>query len=259
MARHREEANIRICAGNVTLFFADMCDEWKNNNGTPYATTENPFILGYGISQKKVSVSQIAGPGISNANTPANFQPKQVAMSVTPGVVKSEWMCTSGSLNYCLLTHRDSEDGHNRVDIDEADLNGGIIPRNFFDITKTMGRTKDPQGNTQGHDGIMAFSKGIFSGLWLQGITKSLMLDPSSADYKDVISKGLQKDSKDVTITLVTATGPTQVGNGWEMRQNWKTGMMDPPEGQMLTGPGDRRMFVLGEIPCSLARVFRVL
>ncbi|KAK3370405.1 hypothetical protein B0H63DRAFT_564577 [Podospora didyma] len=231
---------------NVTLFFADMADQWKDNNGTPYATTENPFILGYGISQKKVAVDKIAGPGISNANTPAYFQPIQVAMSATPGEVKSEWMCTSGTLNYCLLTHRDSEEGHTPIEIDEADLNAGVITKTFFDITKTMGRTLDKHGNTQGHDGIMAFSKGIFSGLWLQGLAKSLILDPSSADYKAMISKGLQKESKDVTITLGTTIGPTAVGNGWELTQNWKTGMMDPPKDEFWHA-GDGRVFVLGD------------
>ncbi|KAK0725279.1 hypothetical protein B0H67DRAFT_550884 [Lasiosphaeris hirsuta] len=223
--------------------FGDMTDEWKDNNGTPYATAENPFILGYGISKKKVAIGEIGGPGMSTASMPDYFQPKQVAMSATPGEVKPERMCTSGPLKYCLLTHRDSAEGHQPVDIDEADTNAGIITKNFFDVTKTMGRTTDPQGSTQGNDGIMAFSKAIFPGLRLQSLKQSLLLDPSSVDYNDMIAKGLRKEDKDVTITLGDWKSPTATGNGWELKRSWKTSMMSPPADiSLLLGPGDERI-----------------
>ncbi|KAI5808272.1 hypothetical protein DFH27DRAFT_650781 [Peziza echinospora] len=233
----------------VSLFFGEMTDQWKQNKGTPYATTENPYILGYGISQKRVDIKDIGGEGAETAakNTPEYFKPKQVAMSVTPGEVKAEWMCTSGSLNYCLLTHRDTPEGHEVVDIAEEDLNAGIITKNFFDVTKTMGRTLDPQGNVQGHDGIMAFSKGIFSGLWLRSIAENLLLDPSSASYKALIATGLQKQTHEVAITLGTSQSTQTASGGWELKRAWKTGMMEPPDGQMKVGPGDKRVFVLGD------------
>jgi hypothetical protein len=235
----------------VTLFFGEVTDEWKDNKGVPFATTENPYILGYGISQKRVDIAAIVGDGVSTADTPDCFKPKQVSLSVTPGEVKPEWTCTSGSLNYCLLTHRDSAEGHGPVDIDEADLNAGIITKNFFDVTKTMGRTLDPQGAMQGHDGIMGFSKGVFSDIWLRSIAEQLLVDPSSNEYKDTIAKGLQKDSKDVTITLNDFNKPVASSNGWKMSGNWRTNMMEPRPGQMQVGPGDQRMCVIGMLETS--------
>ncbi|KAL6705342.1 hypothetical protein ACN47E_007152 [Coniothyrium glycines] len=237
---------------NVTQYFCDMADEWKANKGTPFATTENPYILGYGISQKKIDAKSIAGENVSGKDTPDCFRPKQLLMSITPGEVRSEWMCTSGSLNYCLLTHRNSPEGHQPVDIDEADLNAGIITENFFDLTKTLGRTKDAQGNIQGHDGIMAFSKGVFSGQWLRSIVQDLLPDPSSIDYRGFIAKGLQRDNiDDLNITMGNVEDVVAIGNGWQWTRKWRTDWMDPPKGQVKVGFGSERQCVLGD--CRVA------
>jgi hypothetical protein len=232
---------------HVTEYFGESTEQWLANKGTPFATPENPYILGYGISQKRATIGDIGGPGVDTAATPDCFKPRQVgAMTVTPGDVRTDWVCTSGSLNYCLLTHRDSDEGHERIEIEESDLNAGVLTKNFFDITKTMGRTEDPQGNKQGHDGIMGFSKGIFSELWLQSVARKLLIDPdNSTDYKAMIAKGLQKESKEVTISLGNMTGPTAIGNGWELKRTWRTDWLNPPKSQLKFN-GEHRMCILG-------------
>lgn len=47
--------------------------------------------------------------------------------------------------------HDDIEYTDERLDINAADLNAGVIKRSFLNLPKRMGRTQDVTGNTKGH------------------------------------------------------------------------------------------------------------
>jgi hypothetical protein len=95
-------------------------------------------------------------------NTLSYFKPKQFNTSETPGEgLDQQWITISGTPKCCLLTHREGPGGSGKTVIDDSDLNAGVFQHTFFDITKTVGRAKDPKGNIQGHDGIMGISKGL--------------------------------------------------------------------------------------------------
>lgn len=162
----------------------------QSNQDSKFApTVDNPFVLGYSISQKLPTIQDIDYTASSD-NTPVYFQPKQWSLSVTPGTnqVEPGLKATSGTLNYCMMSHRPGKS--TPVDIDPSDLNAGVFRTTFFDITKSFGKTKDSQGVTQGCDGIMAFSKEIFAGFWLEDLARSMLLDPNGK-FLQVIGKAM--------------------------------------------------------------------
>ncbi|KAF3931448.1 hypothetical protein ABW19_dt0203236 [Dactylella cylindrospora] len=219
------------------------------------ASPEFPFILGYSISQKLSDISKI-DPKASTANTPPYFIPKQFGLTVTPGEgLDQAFITTSGTLNFCMLTHRSGIDGNEKVDIEASDFNAGVIKRTFFDITKTYGKTKDFRGKIQGHDGIMAFSNEIFHKKWLSNLVDSLIIDPINV-YPSMFSQGVQGtriSAGDVRISI-GGNGPEkkEIANGWSLKKVWK---MDPV-GVENDGiePYERRQFALGD--CSVSLTF---
>jgi hypothetical protein len=163
---------------------------------------------------------------------------------VTPDEgLDQQWITTSGTLKCCLLTHREGPGGSDKTVIDDSDLNAGVFQHTFFDITKTVGRTKDPKGNIQGHDGIMGISKGLFDNQWLKSVTTDLFVDPTV--YRSILGTGLDKSEGDITIKAGGDWKDEKLDDGWKLRRSWK---MDTSEdGPTVSEPYSKRQYVTGK------------
>lgn len=238
---------------DITAYFQEV-QESLSRKGAP--TPENPFILGYSISQKIPTTAEKDSTATQD-KTPVYFKPKQFNMSVTPGDgTAQQFITTSGTLNFCMLTQRPGLDGDKRVEIDETDFNAGVIKRNFFDITKSMGKTTDTRGFVQGHDGIMAFSKELFHNMWLRDLLGDLKFDPAQV-YRPVLAKASFGDStpEDRIHISVRPDSEEKLSNGWRSTQVWKMDAVDV--NGIGIDPYDRRQFALGKFcpdPCLRAQ-----
>ncbi|KAJ5726253.1 uncharacterized protein N7483_007610 [Penicillium malachiteum] len=181
---------------------------------------------------------------------PGLLQAEQFNMSVTPGDgTAQQFITTSGTLNFCMLTQRPGLDGDKKVEVDETDFNAGVIKRNFFDITKSMGKTTDTRGYIQGHDGIMAFSKELFHNMWLRDLLKDLKFDPVKV-YRPVLAKASFGDPtpEDQVCVRVRVDSEEKRLNGWCSKKVWKMDAVDV--NGIGWDPYSRRQFALGD--CSI-------
>ena len=143
------------------------------------ATPDHPFVLGYGLSQKLETIEDIVGAGVDTKDTPKYFIPKSYIVSVTPGSGKY----TGGTFNFCILTHRDSNDSWPVRDANLTDrdknLNAGKLEQTFMDLT----RTKE-------QDGVMAISRDlIFSKFLCPQLSSSFFIDIKDI-FKQAMSQG---------------------------------------------------------------------
>lgn len=154
-----EDPILPAMAAQIAMYFNKLS---KLPPGRP--TPDNPFVLGYGIIAKVPPVS--AADNNRAANTPY-FVPKLFHLTVTPGANGF----TKGTLNYCIMTHRAQGIPEDTVDIkDDSGL--GIFKQTLFETSRS-------NGTSGGADGVMAFSKKIFSDFWLQSeIATNFKIDP---------------------------------------------------------------------------------
>lgn len=114
----------------------------------------NPFVLGYTIKQTS------AAPARTGVHTPVYFTPSDFRCTLS----KRHDKC-KGTLNFCLLTHRDKKPPHFDTQDDgrkfnwEVDAPGRFSP-NLFGQT---GITASP-GSA---DGILSFCQDIFVNYWI--------------------------------------------------------------------------------------------
>jgi hypothetical protein len=206
---------------------------------------ENPFVLGYGISQNppvesRQTVSELASKALPY------FIPKQFVLTVTPGDgINQHWSTTSGTLNFCMLTQRDGQ--YDRIDISPTDANAGLFDKTFFDIVKTLGKTKDDTGKVQGHDGIMAFSKEVMEDLWLKKIIQDVRV-PLDDNFRAMLNKGFWKGVGFADLTVNTRDGLNKINRGWKSYQTWQTGTVGMDEND----PYSKQQFAFGE-SCSMS------
>ena len=107
-----KEAKIRIVD-----YFSNLQEEIGSGSAVP--VPENPYILGYSISQK-IKPTCATDTSASLKNTPSYFKPKQFNTTVTPGEgLGQQWITTSGTLNFCLLTHREGPGSSDKTSIDD--------------------------------------------------------------------------------------------------------------------------------------------
>ncbi|KAF4496982.1 aldehyde dehydrogenase (NAD+) [Fusarium agapanthi] len=85
----------------------------NNNTSKPgVATPDNPFVLGYFVSQEKAGLATV-NPAAAKANlpTPEFIEAKSFGCKLSP----SRSFC-QGSLNYCMLTHRAKKPPYHKED-----------------------------------------------------------------------------------------------------------------------------------------------
>lgn len=107
----------------------------KTKPGIP--NPNNPFVLGYGISQKTPSLKSI-NKDLKTENTPKYFLPKNFRFSTTQGSG-----LTAGTLNYLMLTHRPM-----MGDVEEPGRAGtepgaGVLTKDLFTVTKMRAEHSD--------------------------------------------------------------------------------------------------------------------
>ncbi|KAI0402759.1 hypothetical protein F4802DRAFT_599720 [Xylaria palmicola] len=223
-------------------FYANMQAEVSKTHAQ---VPDFPFSLGYSISQKMPKKEDITQEmeALMSKNRPY-FVPKQFSLTVTPGDgLDQKFLTTSGTLNFCMLTHRNDTTGE-RVKIDEADFNAGIIKQNFFDVTKTLGKTKDSRGNTQGHDGIMGFSKELLVDLWVPELVEKCYVDPKSA-YLESLRRGLLRPAGEPNVRRAYAGDyANSLSDGYEIYRTWCMDRLYCTE----DNPYSEQQFVLGDV-----------
>ena len=141
---------IQTFSKTITTYFATL-----RNSGLP--TAQNPFVLGYAITQKIATVSNVTGPGTTEKpapttdKTPKYFIPRRYDISVTP---PPAGYGVPGSINFCLQTYRDGAKDQTDVDIIKAP-NAGI---SYY----TPQQNIVPGGMSTNHDGVMLLSRKVF-------------------------------------------------------------------------------------------------
>lgn len=124
-------------------------------NASSASTPNNPFVLGYGLTQK---VENLTSEQKQRAENAPYFIPKEFDLTVTRG----DGEYSNGVINYCILTHR--PDGCIPSSIDhEKDVSAG-----FWESGNTPYKRIRADGMASGADGVMAFSRDIFRDYWLQ-------------------------------------------------------------------------------------------
>ena len=127
-------------------------------------TVDNPFVLGYAITQELPTLSAVTGPGTTGKpppttdKTPKYFIPRRYDISVTP---PPPGYGVSGSINFCLQTFRD--DPKDQVDIDITKTPGVGI--SYY----TPQQNILPGGRSDVHDGVMVLSKRLFLDIFAVG------------------------------------------------------------------------------------------
>ena len=142
-----DDPTLTEVVNGIATYFKQLSSQ---SDGKP--TPDNPFVLGYGIVAKRSTSAQKAVDGL--INTPY-LVPKLFHLTVTGG----DKVHTKGTLNYCILTHRSQGTPESSVDM-KNDHGLGIFPQTLFETTSS-------NGTSGGADGIMAFSKRVFSDFWL--------------------------------------------------------------------------------------------
>lgn len=124
-------------------------------------TPDNPFVLGYTISQKKPELKEVnSAAKEAKIPTPAYFVPERFRCNLSP---KSGY--SGGTLNYCMLTHRAlkppnfTESGQVRY-VDDGVDGAGRFPQNVFARVKS----KAEPGSTEG---ALFFCQDIFVNHWI--------------------------------------------------------------------------------------------
>lgn len=129
-----------------------------NNNTAPSSegeatTPDNPFVLGYTISQKKPSL-ELYNPAAAASKTPT---PKYFIPRTFQCTLSTKNQYSEGALNYCMLTHREPDIGTLRV----VDGQGaGVFNPGPFEVA----RAKAVPGSCEG---LLFISQDIFVNHWI--------------------------------------------------------------------------------------------
>lgn len=139
----------------IVKHFTNMREGTQSADGKDKShlpTPNSPFVLGYGIRQKVPDLSDINAQA-DPTKTPAYFIPRKVDCTTTasPG-----GHFTGGTLNFCMLTHR--EEGDPALEIPNSESDAGRFPKTFFEHLEVYGGAGNAD-HPGGHDGVMAFSK----------------------------------------------------------------------------------------------------
>ena len=156
-------------------------------------TPDNPFILGYTVSQPKVPEVQF-NPAATAAKipTPAYFIPKTFRCNLSPKSVYSK-----GTMNYCMLTHRANNPpnfdstGKDRY-VDDGVDGAGRFPENVFARVKSMA----VPGSVEG---ALFFCQDIFVNHWIASSVAPLFyISPGNIAPK--IARLIEKNYNQVNV-----------------------------------------------------------
>jgi hypothetical protein len=124
-------------------------------------TVDNPFVLGYGISQDIKKLEDI-DKKLSRASTPRYFVPNWFGLAASND---------PSALTFGLLTYRDREEDKRKIR--PEDTNAGKPDVNYFNTVRVP---------VNAHDGLMIVSKGIFFDLFVkQTLVNALWSRPKTA------------------------------------------------------------------------------
>lgn len=178
-------------------------------------TPQSPFVLGYSVTQKVPSLSDLNSSLDDPSRTPIYFVPEQCHLSTT--VVPGDEY-TRGTLNFCMLTGDPSPyaafRSSSKKDIDPKTIDH--FDTTFFHDLFLYGGPKDRKSKRPGgHDGIMALSKKVFYYNWMQdSLLLKLLLQPEK--YCDLLSNpGGQKVSTNKKLTTRTQIGKDNQNARW--------------------------------------------
>jgi hypothetical protein len=165
-------SNLKNTKGEPVVY-KNLVEELKNmlvakftptggdNNSVKKPTPDNPFILGYTVSQEKPSAEKVnAAAAAANIPTPVYFVPKTFRCNLSPESVYS-----GGTLNYCMLTHRA---------MNPPDFNGPGQVRYVDDGVDGAGRFKEnvfarlkSKAEPGSIEGALFFCQDIFVNHWI--------------------------------------------------------------------------------------------
>ena len=232
-----------------TSFTNPQYSSVKDGEGIP--TPDNPFILGYTISQIGPSMEEY-NPAAAEAQqpTPPFFVPKTYRCTLSP---RNKY--SIGTMNFCILTHRgkappnfvQQDPGRQ---IDDGTDSAGRFKDNLFSSFET----KAVPGSS---DGILAFSQDIFLNHWIAGtIAPQFRINPSdlaklvtkflNQKYSTTFGEGNYNQGDSINAFPATPTEVRSVCRGKEYKWTTKTnsGRLwtkfnlsdDPMEGMKLEG-----------------------
>ena len=166
-------------------------------------TPDNPYVLGYGLSQKVPDLAQV-NPDATPDSTPKYFIPKGYQMTVTPGYTwsgaqRQDSKYTRGTLNFCLFTFREDNDPNPvrkpEKTIVAQNANSGKLSQTLFDLTKTSE-----------NDGVMGFAEDL---IWAKFFGPLL----ANAYHIDVIEAQKKLDSGSMTASSSSWASGTPAGS----------------------------------------------
>ncbi|KAG5796115.1 hypothetical protein H9Q69_004848 [Fusarium xylarioides] len=163
----------------------------SNTSKPGVPTPDNPFVLGYSVSQEKADLATV-NPAAAKANlpTPDFFVPKYFRCNLSP----LSSFC-QGTLNYCMLTHRakkppyHKENGLERV-VDYGIDGAGRFKENVFSRMKTRATPGSAEG-------ALFFCQDIFVNHWIGSSVAPLFL-PDSWETTQSIAKLVKDNYKQV-------------------------------------------------------------
>ncbi|KAL3419493.1 hypothetical protein PVAG01_09715 [Phlyctema vagabunda] len=146
---------------HVSNYFSGLTKKAAEDGHTGLPTPDNPFVLGYGISQDLKKIEEI-DKSLSRAKTPRSFVPRHFGLAASKN---------PAALTYGLLTFRDDRSKERTIRAD--DMNAGKPEQNYFEMLKVPANL---------HDGLMVVSKGVFFDNFIKNsVLGSLWVQPSSA------------------------------------------------------------------------------
>lgn len=216
---------------NLSKYWQGMKDAAKGSGdggagaGAGAFTPDNPFVLGYSISQPIQSMAQV-NPDASYRDTPAFMIPATFDLTTTGNAPQGGLR----TLNYCMMTYVSKVPGEQKqspprkIDV-MADANAGRFPESVFSTVKDTG------GNA---DGVLAWSPNIFWDKIVLG-----MIAPKTFIEPAIIIKSLfsfRGVDENITWRWNETSGAHASGSGvWERKGTFQTDSYGQP-GNSLYG-----------------------
>lgn len=201
---------------DVTKYFQGLAtaNQEANTSGPGVPTPENPFVLGYGITQSTQDLASV-NPDASWQNTPACFIPSRFDLTTQRGSREG-----INTLNYCFLTMNTKDPNQNPDDNVSRHINvdtlhdAGNLQQSLFDMV-----------GANGGDAMMAWSKHLF---WDQFVINQLAsvfwIDPWAILKNFMSARGVQSWSY--------SNGPsdnvtTDNNHEWRRRADFQTNAVE--------------------------------
>ncbi|KAF5683866.1 aldehyde dehydrogenase (NAD+) [Fusarium circinatum] len=197
-----------------------LIQKFINSNATKpgVPTPDNPFVLGYSVSQEKADLATV-NPAAAKANlpTPDFFVPKSFRCNLSP----LSSFC-QGTLNYCMLTHRakkppyHKENGLERI-VDYGIDGAGRFKENVFSRMKTRATLLIRTDQTETKNWADSFT-GAFEGE-LAGLVK--VGEGAAANGEKVFKGALDDLANSLGATVILPAGDVFMFKGMSCDENY--------------------------------------